>query len=638
MSNGEQQGRVYLAGAGPGALDLVTLRTRQLIGEADVLVYDYLCNPDMLQWARPGAEKIYAGKSGSSHTLTQDQINQLLVDRAQAGQQVVRLKGGDPYVFGRGGEEAQVLVRAGIPFEVVPGVTSAIAAPSYAGIPVTHRDCASTVTFVTGHEDPTKSDSAIDWAHLARLRGTKIFLMGVERLREIASRLMTEGADPATPVALVRWGTTARQESLEGTLADIADTVEARGFKPPAITVVGEVVKLRSELNWYEALPLFGQRVVITRTRVQASGLKKRLMRLGADVLEIPTIRIVPLALGEAELRKMETFSQHFDWLIFTSPNGVDLFFNEFFNLGLDIRVLGAVKLATVGPATAKKLKDFRLRVDVQPDIYTTEVLAETFTDEMIRSQRFCFPHGLRAEPLLANHLREKGGQVDEWILYDTQPETHDVSGSRARYLKEGAHWITFTSSSSAENWHALGLHPIEDVPNPKVVSMGPVTSATLRKLGYENFLESPVSTLDSLAATIRDSVAGKIGSIIPSMTLDELMDEGNTALAIGEMDEAAKYFQQAVELDPGYLDGWHALGMALYKLDRYEEAIAAGKRAAEIDINNQYVWSSLSLAYNANKQKAEAEAAGAKARIISWGGKIKPESAEGETPETPAS
>ena len=226
MNGAETKGRVYLVGAGPGALDLVTLRARQLVGQADVLVYDYLCNPEMLRWARADAEIIYAGKSGASHTLTQDEINALLVARAGAGKGVVRLKGGDPYVFGRGGEEAQALARAGVPFEVVPGVTSAIAAPAYAGIPVTHRDLASTVTFVTGHEDPTKAESAIDWRHLAQLRGTKIFLMGVERLRGIAQRLVAEGADPATPVALVRWGTTARQETLEGTLANVADLVE----------------------------------------------------------------------------------------------------------------------------------------------------------------------------------------------------------------------------------------------------------------------------------------------------------------------------------------------------------------------------------------------------------------------------
>lgn len=498
-----EKGRVYLVGAGPGALGLVTLRARELIEQAAVLVYDYLCNAEMLRWAQEGAEIIYAGKSGSAHTLSQDEINRLLVERARAGKLVVRLKGGDPYVFGRGGEEALALARAGVPFEVVPGVTSAIAAPAYAGIPVTHRDRASTVTFVTGHEDPTKADSAIDWRHLAQLRGTKVFLMGVERLGEITTRLIAEGADPATPAALVRWGTTARQESLEGTLATVADLAAKRGFAAPAVTVVGEVVKLRSELNWYEALPLFGQRVVVTRTRRQASTLTERLRRLGADVLEISTIRIVPVALSGEQRGKLAAFSRHFDWVIFTSPNAVDLFFAEFFQLGRDLRELGGVRIAAVGPATAKKLGELHLRVDLQPEVYTTEKLAESFPEKAVRSARFCLPHGRLADRLLADHLRERGGIVEEWTLYDTQPEKEDPTGARARYLREGAHWITFTSSSTAENWHALGLVPASGAPVPKAVSMGPVTSATLGKLGYEMAAQSAVSTLDSLVETL---------------------------------------------------------------------------------------------------------------------------------------
>jgi uroporphyrinogen III methyltransferase/synthase len=496
-------GRVALVGAGPGALGLVTLRARQLIEQADVLVYDYLCNPDMLRWARADAEKIYAGKSASAHTLTQDEINRLLVARAAAGRRVVRLKGGDPYVFGRGGEEAQELARAGVPFEVVPGVTSAIAAPAYAGIPVTHRDWASTVTFITGHEDPTKTDSAIDWSHLARLRGTKVFLMGVERLRKITERLIAEGAAPETPTALVRWGTTTRQESLEGTLATVADLVEQRGFAAPAITIVGEVVKLRGELNWYEALPLFGQRVVVTRTRNQASALSDRLTQLGAEVLEISTIRIVPLPLGATEREKLTNLAKHFDWVVFTSPNAVDLFFAEFFQVTPDLRALGAVKLAAVGPATAKKLRELHLRVDLQPETFTAENLAEAFGGKVGPGERFCLPQGRLADPRLAQHLRERGGMVEEWTLYDTQPEQEDPTGARAIYQRKGAHWITFTSSSTAENWHALDLHPAPDAPVPRALSMGPVTSATLDKLGYALAAQAQASTLDSLVEAL---------------------------------------------------------------------------------------------------------------------------------------
>ena len=500
---GPSRGCVYLVGAGPGSLDLVTLRARQLVPEADVLVYDYLCNPEMLRWARPDSEIIYAGKSGSSHTLTQDEINALLVTRAKAGKKVVRLKGGDPYVFGRGGEEAQVLIKAGVPFEVVPGVTSAIAAPAYAGIPVTHRDFASTVTFVTGHEDPTKAESSIDWSHLARLRGTKIFLMGVERLREICQRLVTEGADPATPVALVRWGTTARQESLEGTLATVADLAEKRGFAPPAITIVGDVVKLRSELNWFEALPLFGKRIVVTRTRQQASSVTRRLAHLGADVLEIPTIRIAPCELGPGQRQKLLHIGEFFDWLVFTSPNAVGLFFNEMFREEVDIRSLGAVKFAAIGPGTKEQLLRLRLPVDLMPKVHTVAELTKKLCEKNLTALRFCLPHGNLADPLLANQLRAKGAEVEEWILYRTEPEQDDLTGARARYLREGAHWITFTSSSTAENWHALELQPASGAPQPKAISLGPVTSATLRKLGYEVTAEAPVSTIDSLVETI---------------------------------------------------------------------------------------------------------------------------------------
>ena len=503
MNVEETKGRVYLVGAGPGSLDLVTLRARDLVQQADVLIYDYLCNPEMLRWARAEAEIIYAGKLAALHTLTQDEINALLVTHAKKGKKVVRLKGGDPYVFGRGGEEAQVLARSGIGFEVVPGVTSAIAAPAYAGIPVTHRDLASTVTFVTGHEDPTKTESSIDWKSLAQLRGTKVFLMGVERLREITQRLMTEGADPVMPVALIRWGTTGRQESVEGMLANIGDLVEKRGFAAPAIIIVGDVVKLRTELNWFEALPLFGQRIVVTRTRQQASDLTRRLARLGADVLEIPTIRVVPRNLDQTQADKLRDFPTHYDWVVFTSPNAVACFFSELTRLQIDIRSLGMVRIAAVGPGTQNALTKFRLRVDLMPEIFTTADLARKFQDIDVTAKRFCLPHGDLADPQLGASLYGRGALVDEWTLYETHPETGDNTGSRARYLEDGANWITFTSSSTVENWHALQLKPSGTVPVPRAISMGPVTSATLRKLGYEIAAESPASTIDSLVETI---------------------------------------------------------------------------------------------------------------------------------------
>jgi uroporphyrinogen III methyltransferase/synthase len=496
-------GHVYLVGAGPGSLDLVTLRAVTLIERAEVLVYDYLCNPALLDWAPDSSEKIYAGKTASAHTLTQDEINALLVEKARAGKTVVRLKGGDPYVFGRGGEEGIALAQAGIPFEVVPGVSSAIAAPAYAGIPVTHRNVAAQVTFITGHEDPTKPESMIDWAQLARLNGTKVFLMGVERLREIAEQLQAHGAAAGTPVALVRWGTTARQETITGTLATIADLVEQRQFKPPAVMVVGDVVNLRAELNWFEKLPLLGQRVVVARSRRQAGSLSRKLMRLGADVLEIPTIRIVPREPSAAQREKLATFGRHFDWLIFSSPNGVERFFNLLESDGIDIRALGSVKIAALGPATSASIRKLQLRVEIQPAIYTSEALAAAFSEVEVKGQRFCIPQGSLADPALAHELEGRGAIIEPWILYETQPETEDVQGSRTRYLHEGAHWVVFTSASTVENWHRLKITPTAGAPAPRAVSIGPVTTAKLRQLGYENSVEAPVQTLTSIVETI---------------------------------------------------------------------------------------------------------------------------------------
>jgi len=283
----------------------------------------------------------------------------------------------------------------------------------------------------------------------------------------------------------------------------VADLVEKRGFAAPAVTIVGDVVKLRRELNWYETLPLFGQRVVVTRTRRQASALTEKLRVLGADVLEIATIRVTSLPLSQTQRDKLADLGAHFDWLIFTSPNAVDFFFEEFLKISADLRTLKAVKIATVGPATAAHLKSRHLQPDLQPGIYTAEKLAELFSETIVKGTRFCLPHGQLADPLLANHLRERGGQVEEWVLYDTLPEEEDSTGARKRYFQEGAQWITFTSSSTAENWHKLHLKPEDGMPVPKVVSMGPVTSATLRKMGYGIEGEAAASNLDSLVETI---------------------------------------------------------------------------------------------------------------------------------------
>jgi uroporphyrinogen III methyltransferase/synthase len=339
--------RVYLVGAGPGDLGLVTLRAKECIEQANVIVYDHLANPEMLSWAREDAEIIYAGKEAGKHALKQDDINALLVTKAREGKQVVRLKGGDPFVFGRGAEEAEAIVDAGIAFEIVPGITSAIAGPAYAGIPVTHRGQNSHVTFFTGHEDPTKAQSSIDYAALTKLGGTQVMLMGVERIESIARQMMEQGARKNLPVALVRWATTGRQETLVGTLENIAKRVLDIGFEAPAVAVFGEVVSLRENLNWYEKRPLSGKRIVVTRTRKQASELSNQLRRLGAEIVELPTIRIEP----PTELREFAELVQDahsYDWIVFTSPNGVEAFFEMFFKLYDDAREIGPTKIAAI--------------------------------------------------------------------------------------------------------------------------------------------------------------------------------------------------------------------------------------------------------------------------------------------------
>src|SRR5215469_15743876 len=351
-------GTVYLVGAGPGDLGLVTLRAKECIENADVIVYDHLANPQLLSWARGDAEIIYAGKEPGESQLTQQQINALLIDKAREGKQVIRLKGGDPFVFGRGAEEAQEIANAGVPFEIVPGITSAIAGPAYAGIPVTHRGHNSHVTFFTGHEDPTKTESAIDYAALAKLGGTQVMLMGVERLGAVTSEMLKHGVRSDLPVALIRWATTGQQAALTGTLSDIAQKAVANSFEAPAVAVFGDVVSLRDTLNWSEKRPLVGKRIVVTRTRKQASVLSNKLRALGAHVIELPTIRIEP----PTDLREFAELVQDahvYDWIVFTSANGVEAFFDIFFKLYDDAREIGGVRIAAIGPATAQRIKDF---------------------------------------------------------------------------------------------------------------------------------------------------------------------------------------------------------------------------------------------------------------------------------------
>jgi len=504
------KGKVYLVGAGPGDPGLLTRRGAELIGLADVIISDALVNPALLALAPESSKIIFAGKRSKLHVIPQEELNMLLVEYAREGKTVVRLKGGDPFLFGRGGEEAESMALSGVPFEIVPGVTSISAVPAYAGIPTTHRDHCSSITVLTGHEQPGKPGSTIDWGHLAQESGTKIILMGIERLGSIVARLRENGLKEETPVALVRWGTTSQQETLTGTLADIADKAEQAVFCAPAVIIIGSVVGLRKSLNWFEGRPLFGQRVVLTRAAAQAGELNKRLTELGAEVLEIPTIRIVQPD-DKGPLKDVLLGLRSYQWLIFTSTNGVDQFFNYFFKGFDDLRDLGGCRIAAVGSATAAKLKAMRLKVDLMPNEYTTEGVARAFQD----SDHFCIENEnialLRAQvanPELPRALESIGAIVDDVPVYKTVPETEDRDGVVADFNKNGADWITFTSSSAVENFDLrFGLGVAVKNHKLKVASIGPATTKALMKLEVSPELEANPHNISGLIEALREHI-----------------------------------------------------------------------------------------------------------------------------------
>ncbi|MBI5393764.1 MAG: uroporphyrinogen-III C-methyltransferase [Verrucomicrobia bacterium] len=496
-------GIVYLVGAGPGDAGLLTLRGAECLRRAEVVVYDYLANPELLRFCEPGTEIIYAGKSASQHELEQGEINQLLVDKGKSGKRVVRLKGGDPFIFGRGGEEAEALVAAGVLFEIVPGISSAIAAAAYAGIPVTHREATSAVTILTGHEDPTKPESALNWDALGKLDSTKVILMGVGNVGKIADALR-RNAPAETPVAMIRWGTTGRQQTVIGTLADIAQRAEQAGVKPPAVIVIGKVVGLREKLNWFETKPLFGRRIVVTRTREQASELSHQFHDLGADVLEVPTIRIEPTK-SPAILRDAIEGIGEYDWVVFTSPNAVVHFFGAFFEIYKDIRDIGGVKIAAIGPGTAARLEELHLQLDLMPEEFVAESVVKAFAKLDVENLKFLLPRADIARDALPEGLEALGAIVDKIECYRTVPETDDVTGNVSRLLAEGAGAITFTSSSTVENFCGLvNLAALRaKFPALKLASIGPITSATLKKLGFEPDIESAQHDIPGLVEAV---------------------------------------------------------------------------------------------------------------------------------------
>ena len=506
---------VYLVGAGPGDPGLITIRGKELLERAEVLIYDYLASRKLLKYVPKSAEFIYAGKrGGDKHTHTQEEINRMLVDRAKSGKKVVRLKGGDPFIFGRGGEEVEELVKAGISFEVVPGVTSATAAATYAGIPITHREYTSTVAFVTGHEDPTKADSNIAWDKLATGVGTIVVYMGIKNLPSITEKIIRYGRDPLTPVAVVRWASTSEQRTVVGNLANIAEIVRLNNIKPPSLVVIGEVVNLRDTINWYEKRPLFGKRVVVTRTRDQASELVNLLENYGAECIEYPTIALEPVPSYEILDRALAEIASY-QWLLFTSINAVDYFFKRLFALGRDVRDLKGPKIAAVGRVTAEALAGWGIRADLLPEEFTGDGLAQTLIAGGVKNLRILIPRALKARETLPETLTAAGAEVTVAPVYQNVLPTNNagekIQDELRRALQEkSVDMVTFTSSSTVKNFaRLLDINTAdamqEIMSGVAVATIGPITAKTAAQLGLHVDVQPSAYTIPDLVDSIVD-------------------------------------------------------------------------------------------------------------------------------------
>lgn len=498
-------GIVYLTGAGPGDYRLLTLKGRDVLKEADVVVYDYLADERLLDFARPDAEKIYVGKKAADHTLSQEGIIALLLEKARAGNIVVRLKGGDPFVFGRGGEESRALHDAGIPFEIIPGVTSAIGAAAYAGIPVTDRTAASSFAVVTGHEDPTKKESSIRWDKLATAVDTLVFLMGVHNLPLITKELMAHGRAADTPAALVRWGTKPIQETLVATVGDIAQKAAEQQFKAPAIFVVGDVVSLRPSMQWFDTKPLFGLRIAVTRTHAQAPALTRQLENLGASCIEVPTIRIEPPSDDYAALDTAIDRLTEYDWLIFTSTNGVDAFFRRLALKGLDSRALGQAKLAAIGSATADALLTHGLTADVVPRAYCAEGLFEAFSPHLRGGEKILIPRAKEARSFLPDTLRRKGADVEICEAYQTIGASENKERLEKLLTDGQIDVVTVTSSSAVHHFLDLTQDASDKLDAVTFACIGPITAQTCREKGLTQILTASTYTTAGLTDCIKD-------------------------------------------------------------------------------------------------------------------------------------
>lgn len=501
-------GKVFLVGAGPGDYRLLTLKACDCLKRADTVVYDRLADKRILQYAPQNAEFIYVGKASSQHTMTQDKICQLLVDLGKAGKTVVRLKGGDPFVFGRGGEEALLLQKNNIPFEIVPGVTSAISVPAYAGIPVTHRGVAASFSVITGHEDPTKDSSDINWEKLATATDTLVFLMGVANLPKITAKLIENGRPAITPVAIIRWGTKLQQQVWTSTLAEAAAMAQREGIKPPCIFLVGDVVNLRADLAWFDNIamkPLFGKKVLVTRSRSQASKLTAALEELGAECIEAPAIKIVPPVDNYEALDKAIGQLDKYNWLIFTSTNGVEHFWHRLVAGGKDARVMYKARICAIGAATAQALASHGITADVVPERYQAEGIIEALDNELIAGTKILIPRAAEARALLPEALTKAGAQVDVVVAYETVMGDAEAVEIRNSLAKGEIDVVTFTSSSTVKNLLKLIKDP-ELLKEVQLAAIGPITAETMQKNGLTADIVAAEYTIEGLVQSIKEA------------------------------------------------------------------------------------------------------------------------------------
>ncbi|KWT83466.1 uroporphyrinogen-III C-methyltransferase [Candidatus Magnetominusculus xianensis] len=497
------KGKVFLVGAGPGDIGLLTLKAHRCIQKADTILYDFHVNSRLLNLAKEGAELIYAGKRGGRHEMTQDEINKSLLKKAVEGKIVCRLKGGDPFVFGRGGEEAEILAAHGVDFEIIPGVTSAISVPAYAGIPLTHRKHSSSFAVVTGNEDETKKDSKLNWPAIAQGFDTLVFLMGVKNIDYITSKLIKNGRDPLTPAAIIRWGTRPEQVTLTTTLKDISETAKGQKIRPPAVMVVGSTVGLRDTLNWYEKKPLFGQRILITR---QYTVGYEPLEEMGAEIFEFPTIKTVPPDSYDALDAAIDTI-ETYDWIIITSSNGFKYFFNRLIDKNKDIRDLKGIRLCAIGEKTAETLKGYGLLPAAVPEEFNAEGLVKLFTKDgadVVKGKRFLLPRAEKSRETFPDAVRDLGGHIDTPAAYKTiKPQTH--AKRLERFLREGKITMaTFTSASSFNNLQEfIGSDTTELLREVTIAAIGPVTKKAIEKAGLTVGIMAEKATIEGLVQAI---------------------------------------------------------------------------------------------------------------------------------------